>query len=195
MLGRVSRTCSGSDGRATGAWPTAANLTNGLDPAVLAQQQGSDSLRSALDRAPPLEDGFVGLDGRQVRMGLAEGVPVRFEAVAPVRAFPSFKRQRYFPGLWWSATTRRRAGYESWLERDHLTPTTPSTYLPQIADYIRRDPAPSDYLRTATTPLPWDQPENRPTRLSRPLSRSERDRQRRSKARRPQPQTAPAYKK
>jgi len=75
-----------------------------------------------------------------------------------------------------------------------LTPTTPSTYLPQIADYIRRDPAPSDYLRTATTPLPWDQPENRPTRLSRPLSRSERDRQRRSKARRPQPQTAPAYK-
>ena len=76
-----------------------------------------------------------------------------------------------------------------------LTSTTPSTYLPQIADYIRRDPAPSDYLRTATTPLPWDQPENRPTRLSRPLSRSERDRQRRSKARRPQPQTAPAYKK
>src|SRR5664279_4201994 len=32
------------------------------------------------------------------------------------------------------------------------------------------------------------------TRLSRSLSRSERDRQRRSKARRPQPQTAPAYK-
>jgi hypothetical protein len=53
-------------------------------------------------------------------MGLAEGVPVRFEAVAPVRAFPSFKRQRYFPGLWWSATTRRQVGYESWLERDHL---------------------------------------------------------------------------
>jgi hypothetical protein len=72
---------------------------------------------------PPveLEVGFVGLDGRQVRMGLAEGVPVRFEAVAPVRAFPSFKRQRYyFPGLWWSATTRRHVGYESWLERDHL---------------------------------------------------------------------------
>jgi hypothetical protein len=71
---------------------------------------------------PPveLEVGFVGPDGRQVRMGLAEGVPVRFEAVAPVRAFPSFKRQRYFPGLWWSATTRRHVGYESWLERDHL---------------------------------------------------------------------------
>src|SRR5664280_734784 len=48
------------------------------------------------------------------------GVPVRFEAVAPVRAFPSFKRQRYFPGLWWSATTRRQVGYEAWLERDHL---------------------------------------------------------------------------
>src|SRR5664280_2257434 len=72
--------------------------------------------------AVELEVGFVGLDGRQVRMGLAEGVPVRFEAVAPVRAFPSFKRQRYFPGLWWSATTRRQVGYESWLERDHLMP-------------------------------------------------------------------------
>src|SRR5664280_3331784 len=93
-----------------------------------------------------------------------------------------------------ATTTPRRVEPFGLLDVELLTPTTPSTYLPQIADDIRRDPAPSDYLRTATTPLPWDQPENRPTRLSRPLSRSERDRQRRSKARRPQPQTAPAYK-
>ena len=38
--------------------------------------------------------GFVGLDGRQVRMRLAEGVPVRFEAVSPVRAFPSLGSRR-----------------------------------------------------------------------------------------------------
>src|SRR5664280_3753561 len=77
---------------------------------------GASSASAWRDRSAPveLEVGFVGLDGRQVRMGLAEGVPVRFEAVAPVRAFPSFKRQRYFPGLWWSATTRRQVGYESW---------------------------------------------------------------------------------
>src|SRR5664280_2307171 len=83
---------------------------------------GASSASAWRDRSAPveLEVGFVGLDGRQVRMGLAEGVPVRFEAVAPVRAFPSFKRQRYFPGLWWSATTRRHVGYESWLERDRL---------------------------------------------------------------------------
>lgn len=55
-----------------------------------------------------------------MRTGLSEARPVRFEAVTPVRTFPSFKRQRYFPGLWWSATTRRHVGYESWLERDHL---------------------------------------------------------------------------
>src|SRR5215472_6307045 len=27
--------------------------------------------------------------------------------------------QRHFPGWWWSATTGRHVGYESWLERDH----------------------------------------------------------------------------
>jgi len=78
---------------------------------------------------------------------------------------------------------------------DLIFPTAPSTYLPEITDYIRRDPAPQDYLQTATTPLPWDQPENRPARLSRPLSRSERDRLRRARARSPQPQSAPTYKK
>jgi DNA primase len=42
--------------RSTGAWPTTAILPDGLDPAALAQQQGSDALRTALDNAPPLAD-------------------------------------------------------------------------------------------------------------------------------------------
>lgn len=67
-----------------------------------------------------LEVGFVGRDGRQARTSLADAALMPFEATAPVRAFPLFKRQRHFPGLWWSATLGRHVGYESWLERDHL---------------------------------------------------------------------------
>jgi hypothetical protein len=70
--------------------------------------------------AADFEVGFVGPDGRQVRVGLAEALPVRFEQVAPARSFPSYKRQRHFPGLWWTATVGAHVGYESWLERDHL---------------------------------------------------------------------------
>src|SRR5664280_2427742 len=49
---------------------------------------GASSAPGDVTDPPPveLEVGFVGLDGRQVRMGLAEGVPVRFEAVPPVAA-------------------------------------------------------------------------------------------------------------
>src|SRR5947207_12121990 len=43
---------------------------------------------------------------------------VRFEQVAPVRSFPSFTRQRNWPGLWWASTMDCHVGYESWLERD-----------------------------------------------------------------------------
>ncbi|MFB1041369.1 TnsA-like heteromeric transposase endonuclease subunit [Streptomyces chrestomyceticus] len=45
---------------------------------------------------------------------------MRFEDVAPVRAFKSYKGQRHLPGLWWSSTVGRHIGYESWLERDHV---------------------------------------------------------------------------
>ncbi|MET9661409.1 TnsA-like heteromeric transposase endonuclease subunit [Streptomyces sp. NPDC006510] len=45
---------------------------------------------------------------------------VRFEDVAPVRAFKSYKGQRHLPGLWWSSTVGGHIGYESWLERDHV---------------------------------------------------------------------------
>ncbi|TDB70108.1 TnsA-like heteromeric transposase endonuclease subunit [Micromonospora sp. KC721] len=53
-------------------------------------------------------------------MSLIDAAEVQFELVKPVRGFPSYKRQRNFPGLWWSSTTGGHVGYESWLERDHL---------------------------------------------------------------------------
>ncbi|HEX5597626.1 MAG TPA: hypothetical protein VFX61_16650 [Micromonosporaceae bacterium] len=51
---------------------------------------------------------------------MVNSTEVRFEQVKPVRTFSSYKRQRHFPGLWWSSMTGRHAGYESGLERDHL---------------------------------------------------------------------------
>lgn len=38
----------------------------------------------------------------------------------PVRPFPSYRGQRYYPGWLWTATTRSLVGYESLLERDRL---------------------------------------------------------------------------
>lgn len=66
------------------------------------------------------EVGFAGEHGVQARVGLADAALLAFERAAPVRGFPSYRRQRHFPGLWWSATTGGHVGYESWLERDHL---------------------------------------------------------------------------
>jgi hypothetical protein len=43
---------------------------------------------------------------------------VLFEDVDPVRGFGWVRGQRHFPGWWWSATTRRLVGFESWLERE-----------------------------------------------------------------------------
>ncbi|SCL59741.1 hypothetical protein GA0070606_3153 [Micromonospora citrea] len=66
------------------------------------------------------EVGYVGAEGSEVRTSLIDSAGVPFELVKPVRGFPSYKRQRNFPGLWWSSTTGAHVGYESWLERDHL---------------------------------------------------------------------------
>ncbi|WP_245714634.1 hypothetical protein [Micromonospora inyonensis] len=63
---------------------------------------------------------FVGVDGEVRCEPLARCGGVRFEDVAPARAFPMFKGQRNFPGRWWSSTVGRHVGYESWLERDHV---------------------------------------------------------------------------
>ena len=62
----------------------------------------------------------IGSDGAETRATLFDSAEARFDLGKPVRSFSSRKRQRHFPGLWWSSTTRRHVGYESWLERDHL---------------------------------------------------------------------------
>ncbi|MEW1724700.1 TnsA-like heteromeric transposase endonuclease subunit [Streptomyces sp. NPDC093109] len=43
-----------------------------------------------------------------------------FRRPRQVRGFPSYRGQRHFPGLYWSATTGGHVGFESWLERDHV---------------------------------------------------------------------------
>lgn len=64
--------------------------------------------------------GFVGHDGTDQRLRLAEVAAHAFEHTAPVRAFPSFRGQCNNTGWWWCATNRRHVGFESWLERDHV---------------------------------------------------------------------------
>lgn len=66
------------------------------------------------------EVGYIGEDGAEQRIGLADAWQTRFEWCRPARVFPQYKGQRHFPGRWWSATMGGHVGYESWLERDHL---------------------------------------------------------------------------
>ncbi|WP_425582283.1 TnsA-like heteromeric transposase endonuclease subunit [Streptomyces synnematoformans] len=44
----------------------------------------------------------------------------RFEAAGQVRAFPSYRGQRNFPGWYWAATSGELVGFESWVELGHL---------------------------------------------------------------------------
>jgi hypothetical protein len=46
--------------------------------------------------------------------------PTRFEAAGQVRAFPSYRGQRNFPGWYWAATCSELVSYESWVELGHL---------------------------------------------------------------------------
>jgi hypothetical protein len=57
-------------------------------------------------------------DGVRRREPLTDCTVIGFESVAPVRSFTSYRGQRNWPGLWWSATMGCHVGYESWLERD-----------------------------------------------------------------------------
>lgn len=64
---------------------------------------------------PDLAEGVFELvwvepDGRGRRGGLDAAAEVAFEQVLPVRRFSSYKGQRHFPGLWWSATTGGHVG-------------------------------------------------------------------------------------
>ncbi len=62
---------------------------------------------------------FVGVDGAERYAPVMECGSVRFEALAPVAAFKSYRGQRNWPGWWWSATVGRHVGYRTWLARDH----------------------------------------------------------------------------
>jgi hypothetical protein len=82
-----------------------------------------------LSRHPPvipceLPDGlqFVYLDdrGRRRTIALEEAGAIDFGQTRSLRQPPAYRRQRNFPGWWWSATTRSHVVYESWLERHHI---------------------------------------------------------------------------
>ncbi|MFE7115179.1 TnsA-like heteromeric transposase endonuclease subunit [Streptomyces sp. NPDC057654] len=70
--------------------------------------------------AKGFEVAYADQDGSEFRRPLVDAWAFRFEDVAPVRAFKSYKGQRHLPGLWWSSTVGGHIGYESWLERDHV---------------------------------------------------------------------------
>lgn len=62
---------------------------------------------------------FVDTAGTEHSKSLPACWDTRFEDVLPVRPFRWSKAQGHFPGWWWSSTSGRHVGYESWLERDH----------------------------------------------------------------------------
>jgi hypothetical protein len=66
----------------------------------------------------PFKVEFLDEDGSLRCEPLAECAGVAFETASAVRTFPSYRGQRNWPGLWWSATLGHHVGYESWLERD-----------------------------------------------------------------------------
>jgi hypothetical protein len=80
----------------------------------------ADCLVVAGHRVPAsvLDVEFIDVGGGRCRRALMSCWDVRFERVRPVRTFPSLRGQASFRGLWWSATTGRLVGYESWVERD-----------------------------------------------------------------------------
>lgn len=63
----------------------------------------------------------VALAGDVRRGPLHDCWSTRYEHVAPVRKFVTKRGTPGFSGYRWSATTGDHVGYESWLERDHLT--------------------------------------------------------------------------
>jgi hypothetical protein len=71
-----------------------------------------------------LPDGiqFVYVDdrGRQRAIALHDAGKVDSGRTRPFREPPAYRRQRNFPGWWWSVTTRSHVVYESWLERHHI---------------------------------------------------------------------------
>jgi hypothetical protein len=71
-----------------------------------------------LSYASGFEVEFVDTDGVERRGPFSRCWDEPFEVALPIRAFPSFKGQKNFTGLYWAATSRSQVGYESWVERD-----------------------------------------------------------------------------
>lgn len=71
-----------------------------------------------------LPDGvqFMYVDDRGSRHAIAldEVDAIDFGRTRPFREPPAYRKQRNFPGWWWSVTTRSHVVYESWLERHHI---------------------------------------------------------------------------
>ncbi|GAA1030674.1 MULTISPECIES: TnsA-like heteromeric transposase endonuclease subunit [Amycolatopsis] len=79
----------------------------------------ADAAGTALDQdCSFFELDFVDAVGARRQESLTTCWNVAFESVDPVRSFRWAKGQKHFPGWWWSATSARHVGYESWLERD-----------------------------------------------------------------------------
>jgi hypothetical protein len=89
--------------------------------------QGSELLRSGgcNEIEAARLDGFyvawLTAEGRKRGAALRMVAEELFEEALPCRRFPAYRGQRYFPGHYWLATTGRHVGYESLLERAHLT--------------------------------------------------------------------------
>jgi len=64
------------------------------------------------------EVAFVDETGRRRRDALSSCWDAAFERAEPVRSFPATKASRSYSGYWWSVTTGRHVGYESWVERN-----------------------------------------------------------------------------
>lgn len=82
---------------------------------------------------PEVEVEFSGPEGKVRREPLRSCWDVRFERVAPVRTFLSFRGQRNWPGLWWFARTGEHVGFESWVERDRLMAFDANPWIAGIA--------------------------------------------------------------
>lgn len=63
---------------------------------------------------------YTAPDGKEIRTRLDGVRGADLDGCLPVRSFPSYKGQRNYPGLYWSATMGRHVGFESWVERNHL---------------------------------------------------------------------------
>lgn len=64
---------------------------------------------------------FRDAGGAEHLIALEEAREIRFESCLPSRVIPHRQGQRHTPGDYWSATTGRLVGYESWLESKWMT--------------------------------------------------------------------------